>query len=219
MTLGGGVPVSCRVVLALFVAAGLGGRARTGAATGPQPAAPAWTGNASVGLYIVPGDGDFLQPILFADRQRLHLELRYNYEPLETASMWGGYNLHAGRNLSLDLTPMLGLVFGETGGVAPGYEITLAWRRLEVFSEGEYVFDWDDSADSFFYVWSTFGVSPWDWLSVGLVGQRTRVYESPREIQRGFWLGFTCRSIGIEGYVFDPDEDDPLYIVSVGVDF
>jgi len=217
MKLGRGVPGSYRVVLALIVAAGLGGRARTVGAT--EPAEPAWTGNASVGLYIVPGDDDFLQPIVFADHRRLHLELRYNYEALETASMWGGYNLHAGRDLSLDLTPMLGLVFGETGGVAPGYEITLAWRRLALFSEGEYVFDWDDSADSFFYVWSTFGVSPWDWLSAGLVGQRTRVYESPRDIQRGFWLGFAYRSIGIQGYVLDPDEDDPLYIVSVGADF
>ena len=36
---------------------------------------------------------------------------------------------------------MLGGVFGETTGVAPGYKGSLSWWKLELYSEGEYVFD------------------------------------------------------------------------------
>jgi hypothetical protein len=38
----------------------------------------------------------------------LHLEARYNYEALETGSVWAGYDFNAGKKLVLDLTPMVG---------------------------------------------------------------------------------------------------------------
>ena len=46
---------------------------------------------------------------------------------------------------------MLGGVFGNTTGIAPGYKGSLSWWKLELYSEGEYVFDTGDSSDSFFY--------------------------------------------------------------------
>ena len=36
------------------------------------------------------------------------LEARYNYEALETGSVWAGYDFNAGKKLVLDLTPMVG---------------------------------------------------------------------------------------------------------------
>ena len=39
---------------------------------------------------------------------------RYNYENLETGSVWVGYNLSGGEKLEWELTPMLGGVFGNT---------------------------------------------------------------------------------------------------------
>ena len=36
---------------------------------------------------------------------------------------------------------MIGGVFGDTTGVAPGYKGSLSWWKLELYSEGEYVFD------------------------------------------------------------------------------
>jgi hypothetical protein len=62
---------------------------------------------------------------LTADRGWLHLETRYNYENLETGSAWVGYNFSGGEKLKWEFTPMLGGVFGNTTGVAPGYEFRL----------------------------------------------------------------------------------------------
>ena len=36
---------------------------------------------------------------------------------------------------------MIGGVFGDTTGIAPGYKGSLSWWKLELYSEGEYVFD------------------------------------------------------------------------------
>jgi hypothetical protein len=76
-----------------------------------------------------------------ADRDWLHLEGRYNYEALDTGSAWVGYNFSGGDMLAWEITPMLGGVFGDTTGVAPGYKGSLGWWKLELYSEGEYVYD------------------------------------------------------------------------------
>jgi hypothetical protein len=83
---------------------------------------------ASASLYFLEDDEDYLQPTVALDRDRLHLEARYNYEDRDTASAWIGINLAAGDALSLDFTPMLGVVAGRTKGIAPGFKVTLGWR-------------------------------------------------------------------------------------------
>ena len=137
-----------------------------------------------------------LQPTFTADRDWLHLEARYNYEALDTGSAWVGYNFSGGEAVSWELTPMLGAVFGVTDGIAPGYKGTLGWKKLEFYSEGEYVFDAGDSADSFFYNWSELTFAPVESLRFGLVTQRTRVYQTDREIQRGLLAGFSFKKLG-----------------------
>src|SRR6185436_13964047 len=62
----------------------------------------AWSCSASLFQYFVPDDQDYAQPTLAADHARLHLEARYNYEALETGSVWLGYALSTGEQWKLD---------------------------------------------------------------------------------------------------------------------
>jgi hypothetical protein len=95
----------------------------------------------------------------------------------------------------------------------------VSWSKLDFYSEGEYVFDSGDSADSFFYNWSEFAVVPVDWFRVGLVTQRTRVYKTDRDVQRGLLVGFSYKDLEATTYVFTPDDSKPVILVSVGVSF
>ena len=81
-----------------------------------------WSFAASVYGYFPPDAGNYLQPTLSADRDWLHLEMRYNYEELDTASAWLGYNFSGGENLEWEFSPMLGGIFGKVSGFAPGYD-------------------------------------------------------------------------------------------------
>lgn len=179
----------------------------------------AWSFSVSAFGYLVPDDQDFVQPTVTADRGWLHLEARYNYEALETASVWVGYNFSVGEKVSLDFTPMLGGVFGDIKGVAPGYKASLSWWKLELYSEGEYVVDARDSSGNFFYTWSELSLSPVDWFRFGVVTQRTRAYESDLDIQRGFLAGVTCKKLSFTTYVFNPDQDRPTVVLAAGVSF
>jgi hypothetical protein len=181
-------------------------------------AAASWSFSTSLYTYIAPGS-DYVQPTITADRQWLHLEARYNYEDLETGSLWVGYNFSVGDKIKLDITPMLGGVFGKTAGVAPGLRGSLRWWRLELYGEGEYVFNTRERADSFFYLWLELTLSPVDWLRLGPVVQRTRIDESELDIQRGFLVGLSYKRVELTAHVFNPNKNKPTYVMAVSVGF
>jgi hypothetical protein len=179
----------------------------------------AWSFSAAAYTYVVPDSGNYVQPTFAADRGWLHLEARYNYEALKTGSAWIGYNFSGGETLAWEFTPMLGGVFGDTTGIAPGYKGLLNWRWLELYSEGEYVFDTGNSSDNFFYNWSELALAPAEWFRFGLVTQRTRAYETDRDIQRGVLVGLSFKDVSLTGYALDPDEDKPTVVLAVGLTF
>jgi hypothetical protein len=96
-----------------------------------------WNYAFSTAIYVVRNDREYLNPTLTADRNWLHLEARYNYEALKTGSLWLGYNFSFGEKLTLEATPMVGGVFGDVTGFAPGYTASLSYWKLELFTQGE----------------------------------------------------------------------------------
>ena len=81
-----------------------------------------------------------------------------------------------------------------------------------MYGESEYVVDANDREDNFFYNWSEVTLAPVEWFRFGLVTQRTRVYQSDREIQRGVLAGVSYKGLNVTGYVFNPDKDTKFVI-------
>jgi len=172
----------------------------------PATAAPihanAWSWSIVADGYFVPDSSSYVSPTVTADRGRLHFESRYNYEDRSTGSLWFGCNFTVGENLTLEATPMIGAVFGTTAGVAPGYQLTLSFRRWSLSDTGEYVFDLEDRSRSFFYAWPQVTYSPMDWLKVGIAAQRTKAYHSDYNIQRGALIGVVLGRAEFTSYIF-----------------
>jgi hypothetical protein len=187
-----------------------------------EAAAKKWEFSASAYTYFVPDSeeaDDYVQPTLTADRGWLHLEARYNYEAIEAGSAWFGFNFGGGKTVVWTFIPMIGGVFGSAKGVAPGYKGSLGWRKLELYSEGEWVFDTEDLANSFFYNWSELAYAATEWFRFGVVTQRTRAYQSERGLQRGLLVGFSYKRLDVAGYLFNPDDSKPIVVVSARVTF
>lgn len=190
-----------------------------GTSTAPaDPQADGWSYSMNISGYIVPHDRSYASPTFTADR-KFHFEARYNYEDQETGSLWAGYNFSFGHELVLDLTPMAGGVFGNTAGVAPGYKVALAWKNLELTTDGEYVFDTRDRFNSFFYSWMELTYSPAEWCRVGMVAQRTKTYHTELDIQRGILLGISHKKMNFTTYIFNAGWTDPTVVLSLGFDF
>jgi hypothetical protein len=211
-----------RLALAALLLCAAAARAQENAAAEPaETEQTIWEFNASLYGYFPPDDRHYAQPTFIADRGALHLEGRYNYEGFKTGSAWVGWNLEAGseEKLHLEATLLAGGVFGDTHGVAPGYELTLTYGRFELYSEGEYVFDTDDSGNSFFYNWAQLGFSATDWLALGLASQRTRAYHTSLDVQRGVFAAFTYKKATLSVYVFNPGWETPTVVSSLAFAF
>jgi hypothetical protein len=178
-----------------------------------------WDFSLNISGYLVPHDRSYAMPVFKADRQRFHLEARYNYEDQETGSLWAGYNFSVGKKLVLEATPMVGAVFGNTTGVASGYELSLTYWKIALTTDGEYVFDTRNRDDSFLYSWNELVYSPTDWLHAGLVAQRTRAYHTSLDVQRGFSVGVVHQNFDFTVYTLNAGWTDPTVVLNLGVTF
>jgi hypothetical protein len=195
------------------------------AATPPPPAPaaeaekPGWEFGLSGTLYVLPDEADYVQPTFKADHGLFHFEARYDYEDLGSSSFFVGANFELGDKVKLALTPMIGVVAGQTEGIIPALEADFTVGPFEAYGEAEYVFDLDDSSSKYFYMWSELSLWPTEWLRAGMVTQRTRVYQTDRDIQRGLFVGFALKNLDGTVYFFNPGADDHFTVVSLGVSF
>jgi hypothetical protein len=119
---------------------------RDPSSSAPAPA-KAWEFSVAAFIYVVPDETNYVSPYFKADRNWLHLEARYNYEDQRTGSAWIGYNFSTGNNLVFEITPMVGVVFGRTDGVAPGALMSITYKKFDLSTENEYVFNADEESD------------------------------------------------------------------------
>jgi hypothetical protein len=178
-----------------------------------------WECSLSISTYLVQNGRDYANPNLVADRDWLHLEARYNYEAIKTGSLWLGYNFSVGKKLAVEATPMLGGVFGDITGIAPGYTISISYEPFELFTQGEYFFDAAIHAGNFFYSWSELSCAPASWFRVGVVVDRTKALGSKFDIRRGPLIGFKYKKVDLTTYWLSPGSRDAAFIFTVALNF
>lgn len=188
-------------------------------AQGTAEAGAAWSASLSLYQYFLPDEPDYAIAEGMADRGRLHLEGRWNYEDIHAGSLFAGWTLSFGRGLEVELTPMAGLVVGSVFGVAPGLELSASLGPFELYAESEYVVDLRSHDDSFFYTWSQLGVRPLAPLQLGLTAQRLRVYQSPLEVERGPFGELTLGRFTVSGHLLNPWTDSWFAIAALALAF
>ena len=180
---------------------------------------PKWAFSLSTFIYLAQHARDYVNPNFTADRDWLHLEARYNYEELKTGSVWFGYNFSAGEKLKFEVTPMLGGVFGDITGIAPGYTITVRYGTIELSTQGEYFFGAGTSSGNFFYSWSELSASPADWFRVGIVVERTQASGFSSDVRRGPLIGFKYKEVDLTTYWLAPGSNEATFVFAVTVNF
>jgi len=179
-----------------------------------------WESSLSTYTYFGLQRRDYANPNFIADHDWLHVEARYNYEALKTGSVWLGYNFSTGKKLELEFTPMVGGVFGDITGVAPGYTIVVRYRTIELSTQGEYFFDAARSSNNFFYSWSELRTSPVKWLKVGAVVERTQASGVTSDVRRGPLIGFKYKKkADVSIYWLSPGSHEATFVFAVTTQF
>ncbi len=177
-----------------------------------------WSHQAEVDLIFSKDDFVFL-PIYSTDKNKLHLEARYNYEDLNTFSAWIGYNFSGGKRVEYTITPMAGGIVGHTSGLAPGLEILLGLGGLELSSESEFVFDFQNKDNHFFYNWTDLTYAPLEYLWLGLSTQVTQMLHCEPEIEPGFLIGGGFKRYEMSGYLFCPGWEELYFVLILTASF
>jgi len=179
----------------------------------------AFSGSVTAFYYAMHDQSDFGVGVAALNRGPLHLEGRYNYEARDAGSAFVGWNFTGGEKVSFAITPIVGALFGSTHGVIPGVEASVAYGPFDAYIEAEYVYDRQNSSDSYYYAWSELGWKPAEWLRLGLAGQRTRVVQTERDFQRGIFAQLILGKATLSAYAFNPDTGSRYSIIALGVQF
>lgn len=169
--------------------------------------------------FIIPGEEDFFNPTLYVRHKNLHLEGRYNYEDRNTASIWAGRRFKFGRDVEFVFVPMAAVVFGNMNGLAPGLETEIMYKKFDFYSESEYVFDFKEKDNNFFYMYTELAIRPIRPLRMGLIAQHTKLVETKHEVQRGIFGEYYFGRFRVGLFYFSPFASDNYWIASASVDF
>ena len=178
-----------------------------------------WSFSTSAYYYIVPSEKNTASVIGYADHHSLHFEARYNYEDHKTGSVFAGWRFETGNKFVFGATPMAGLVFGNTNGVGPGLELDASYGILDFYSETEYIIDFSSNENNFLYTWGEIGVSPLKRFRTGISYQRTKLYQSQFDVQRGPFAEYQVWKFTVGAYYFDPFSNSAYVIASLSFDF
>lgn len=181
--------------------------------------APKVSGSVTGFYYAMRDESDFGVGVASINRDALHLEGRYNYEARDSGSLFVGWNFSGGDRVTFQFTPILGVFFGESRGVIPGFEASVAYGSIDFYIEAEYVADSRHRDDSYYYAWSELGWKPVQWLRLGLVGQRTRTVHTERDFERGLFAQVMVGPATLGIYAFNPDSSSRYVIGALGVAF
>jgi len=162
--------------------------------------------------------GDYLSGIFIAEKSQLHLEARANYEAKHSQSAFLGWSFSGGETVQFKATPIVGFLWGSTHGVIGGLEASVAFKKFDYYIEAEYL-DPHGAEPGYFYAWSELGYRPVEWLRLGLVAQRTRIYGGDRDLQRGGFFQVTVRKVTGSLYWFNPGSHAQIAILSLGISF
>lgn len=146
-----------------------------------------------------------------------YIEARYNYEDQKTVSLYFGKAFTIDKIAEYEITPMIGVVVGKTNGISPGLNFQLEYKRFSTFTQCQYTFDFNRSANSFFWNWSGFDISISKYIGVGGSVQVFEPNKGNGVYRAGPMLSFRQNSFSIEAYVYNFWQQKPIY--SIGFEY
>lgn len=142
-------------------------------------------------------------------------EARYNYDEVNTFSLYAGRKFSRSGIVSWEATPLIGGLMGQMTGGSLGMNLGMDYRKLFFTSQSQYSFSIENAANKFFYNWSELGYTATSWLYAGLALQQTNVYRSLGKMEPGCMIGFSIKNWTIPLYAFNTTDEERYFVLGV----
>jgi hypothetical protein len=151
------------------------------------------------------GSPTTMMPIAsFQAGKGFYTEARYNYEELNTMSLYMGRTISKESKLSYSVSPMAGVVVGNLNGGSVGMNVSLGYKNFYLYSQPQYTFSVENCFNNYIYSWTDLTYSPSNWLSVGLSLQHTKPYGTRSYMENGLVVEVAYRHFTFPVYFFNP---------------
>lgn len=165
------------------------------------------------------GENYVWMPIMhYQSKKGIYAELRYNYEDLNTVSLYGGKTFAGGKDLQFSVTPMVGFAVGQFNGISFATNTELEWRNIYLSSQSQYSIATQASGTDFFFTWSELAYNISKNIFAGVAIQYTK-QQGLNETEPGIVAGFNFKDFSIPFYAFSPFSAKPYFIVGLNYEF
>lgn len=148
-----------------------------------------------------------------------YLEARYNYEDVKTMSLYFGKSFEVNKKVDFEIIPMLGLVYGNTKGISPGFNFNFEYKRFHSSTECQYTIDLEDNNYSYFWDWSNFYMRIHENISLGCAVQINQSKKGDSFVYASPALSFEFHSFVIEANAYNLWEKYPLWTLGIEYSF
>jgi len=157
----------------------------------------------------------FMPVIHYRNAHNWYAEARYNYEDLQTVSLFLGKAFTGDKEFSYSLVPMFGASVGRFTGLSAGLNVDLEYNKFYFSTQSQYSLSTKQPKEYFLYSWSEAGYQPLNWLYAGVSVQQTHDRYTGDQVQPGLLVGFSFSRFTLPVYAFDPLSASPYFIVGV----
>ncbi len=166
--------------------------------------------------FLGGGQTSLLAPVAhYQTPKKWYAEARYNYEDIQTFSLYAGRVFSGKDNLSWSVTPMIGGMAGKLNGGSFGLNSAISYGKFNFSSEAQYSVSAATHQDNFFYNWSELWYEPFDWVYTGIALQHTRMFASNSLVDPGVLLGFSYNQWSFPLYSFNPLSSQRYFVVGI----
>lgn len=154
----------------------------------------------------------------FTTKENEYAECRYNYEEVNTFSVFGGKIMEGGKVFRYRFIPMIGFSAGEFTGISLATKTECEWKNFFLSAEMQYSVSCKKDQPSFIFNWSELGYTLSDYFFLGASFQYL-VENKFGRIEPGFMGGVSFKKITMPVYVFSPFKSSRYFVFGVNYSF
>lgn len=154
----------------------------------------------------------------FQTRSKAYMEMRYNYEEMQTFSFLGGKTFTGGSDLLFSITPMAGFSVGKFTGVTFAANAEADWKKIYVSTQSQYSMATKKTMTNFFFNWSELNYYVLRNFFAGLSMQYTR-QRNINQVHSGFVAGLDFKGVTIPFYVFNPFQQSRYFVLGFNYEY
>ncbi|HRQ31394.1 MAG TPA: hypothetical protein PLU49_15035 [Saprospiraceae bacterium] len=178
------------------------------------------SGNLERGLFTnmewTQNDTLLILPQFWMYIDEFYFEWRYNYEDINTLTMYIGRPFSHGEKLIYEIVPMAGISFGQTLGISFGLKLFAEYKGLSFVSEGQLTCDLKRNENSFIYNRSDLSYWVTHHIGIGIAHQVYAVFTEKTKHVEGPMLSFSFNEVELQFAVLDFSKHEMSFYLGIG---